>query len=218
MNRNRNYNDFTQKIGMKIVFVKLCTKVNISKIFIGENLFIHLIFKSHANSEFRISENNTWLTSQMNQKIVDLFLYSRVPNNSAARLLIFLNFSLPTRLIWTYTLIKFQEKILPAQLLCTYTAIDFFLFWLTRNICYLLTYTYFTCVIQYIVLLFYHIIFNSTSRFNKFSTFFGCYKTEQDVRQGIFQTSFKVVLHKRHCCWPATYFLPFLSLLMNIIS
>ena len=128
MNRNRNYNDFTQKIGMKIVFVKLCTKVNISKIFIGENLFIHLIFKSHANSEFRISENNTWLTSQMNQKIVDLFLYSRVPNNSAARLLIFLNFSLPTRLIWTYTLIKFQEKILPTRLLCTYTVIDFSLF------------------------------------------------------------------------------------------
>ena len=46
-----------------------------------------------------------------------------VPNNSAARLLIFLNFSLPTRLIWTYTLIKFQEKILPTLLLCTYTVI-----------------------------------------------------------------------------------------------
>ena len=37
-------------------------------------------------------------------------------------------------------------------------------------------------------------------------------------RQGLFQTFFKVVLHKRHCCWPTTYFLPFLSLLMNIIS
>ena len=46
-------------------------------------------------------------------------MYSRVPNNSAARLLIFLNFSLPTRLIWTYTLIKFHEKILPTRLLCT---------------------------------------------------------------------------------------------------
>ena len=153
MNRNRNYNDFTQKIGMKIVFVKLCTKVNISKIFIGENLFIHLIFKSHANSEFRISENNTWLTSQMNQKIVDLFLYSRVPNNSAARLLIFLNFSLPTRLIWTYTLIKFQEKILPTRLLCTYTVIDFSLF-LADSKYLLLTYQYLLTLLEsYIVFL-----------------------------------------------------------------
>ena len=72
---------------------------------------------------------------------LDLPTYSRVPNNRAARLLIFLNFCLPTRLIWTYTLIKFQEKILPTQLLCTYTVIDFSLFWLTRNICYLLTHT-----------------------------------------------------------------------------
>ena len=69
-----------------------------------------------------------------------------VPNNSAARLLIFLNFSLPTRLIWTYTLIKFWLKILPTRLLCTYTVIDFFQ--LTQNICYLLTNTYFTCVIH----------------------------------------------------------------------
>jgi hypothetical protein len=37
-------------------------------------------------------------------------------------------------------------------------------------------------------------------------------------RQGLIQTSFKVVLHKRHWCWPKTYFLPFLNLLMNIIS
>ena len=37
-------------------------------------------------------------------------------------------------------------------------------------------------------------------------------------RQGLFQTFYKVVLHKRHCCWPTTYFLPFLSLLMNIVS
>ena len=36
-------------------------------------------------------------------------------------------------------------------------------------------------------------------------------------RQGLFQIFFKVVLHKRHCCWPTTYFLPFFSLLMNII-
>ena len=75
--------------------------------------------------------------------------YSRVPNNRAARLLIFPNFSLPTRLIWTYTLIKFQEKILPTRLLCTYTVIDFsFSFQLTQNICYLLTNTYFACVIR----------------------------------------------------------------------
>ena len=38
------------------------------------------------------------------------FMYSMVPNNSAAHLLNFKNFSLPTRLIWTFTLIKFQEK------------------------------------------------------------------------------------------------------------
>ena len=54
--------------------------------------------------------------------------YSRVPNNSAARLFIFPNFSLPTRLIWTFTLIKFQEKILPTLLLYTDTFIDFSLF------------------------------------------------------------------------------------------
>ena len=71
-------------------------------------------------------------------------MYSRVPNNSAARLLIFQNFSLPTRLIWTYTLIKFLEKILPTRLLCTYTVVDFFLFWLIQKICYLFTYTLLT--------------------------------------------------------------------------
>ena len=42
-----------------------------------------------------------------------------VPNNSAARLFIFLNFSLPTRLIWTYTVIKFQIICLPTRLLST---------------------------------------------------------------------------------------------------
>ena len=45
--------------------------------------------------------------------------YSKVPNNSAARLLIFSNFSLPTRLIWTYTLIKIQIIFLPTRLLST---------------------------------------------------------------------------------------------------
>ena len=53
------------------------------------------------------------------------FTLSRVPNNSAARWLIFPNFSLPTWLIWTYTLIKFQGKILPTRLLCTYSVIKF---------------------------------------------------------------------------------------------
>ena len=41
--------------------------------------------------------------------------YSKVPNNSAARLLIFKKFSLPTRLIWTYTLIKIQTIFLPTR-------------------------------------------------------------------------------------------------------
>ena len=45
--------------------------------------------------------------------------YSKVPNNSAARLLIFSDFSLPTRLIWTYTLIKIQKIFLPTRLLST---------------------------------------------------------------------------------------------------
>ena len=39
--------------------------------------------------------------------------YSMVPNNSAARLFNFQDFSLPTQLIWTYTLIKFQIIFLP---------------------------------------------------------------------------------------------------------
>ena len=46
-------------------------------------------------------------------------LYSMVPNNSAARLLIFKIFALPTRLIWTYTLIKIQIIFLPTRLLST---------------------------------------------------------------------------------------------------
>ena len=46
-----------------------------------------------------------------------LYAYSMVPNNSAARLLIFEIFSLPTRLIWTYTLIKIQIIFLPTCLL-----------------------------------------------------------------------------------------------------
>ena len=45
--------------------------------------------------------------------------YSMVPNNSAARLLIFKIFSPPTRLIWTYTLIKIQIIFLPTRLLST---------------------------------------------------------------------------------------------------
>ena len=47
------------------------------------------------------------------------YTYSKVPNNSAARLLIFKKFSLPTRLIWTYTLIKIQTIFLPTRLLST---------------------------------------------------------------------------------------------------
>ena len=45
--------------------------------------------------------------------------YSMVPNNSAARFLIFKIFSLPTQLIWTYTLIKIQIIFLPTRLLST---------------------------------------------------------------------------------------------------
>ena len=45
--------------------------------------------------------------------------YSMVPNNSAARLLTFKIFSLPTRFIWTYTLIKIQIIILSTRLLST---------------------------------------------------------------------------------------------------
>ena len=42
-----------------------------------------------------------------------------VPNNSAARLFIFKVFSLPTRLIWTYTVINFSIIFLPTCLLST---------------------------------------------------------------------------------------------------
>ena len=57
--------------------------------------------------------------------------YSKVPNNSAARLLIFKKFSLPTRLIWTYTLIKIQTIFLPTRLLSTkfYFFVYFQCFW-----------------------------------------------------------------------------------------
>ena len=53
------------------------------------------------------------------RRLLAICAYSRVPNNSAARLLIFPNFSLPTQLIWTYTLIKFQIIFLPTRLLST---------------------------------------------------------------------------------------------------
>ena len=46
-----------------------------------------------------------------------LDMYSMVPNNSAARLLIFEIFSLTTSFIWTYTLIKIQIIFLPKCLL-----------------------------------------------------------------------------------------------------
>ena len=46
-----------------------------------------------------------------------ILVYSMVPNNSAARLLIFEIFSLPTLPIWTYTLIKIQIIFLPTCLL-----------------------------------------------------------------------------------------------------
>ena len=45
--------------------------------------------------------------------------YSMVPNKIAARLLISKIFSLPTRLIWTYTVIKIQIIFLPTRLLST---------------------------------------------------------------------------------------------------
>ena len=45
--------------------------------------------------------------------------YSKVPNNSPARLLIFKIFSYQHGLIWTYTLIKIQIIFLPTRLLIT---------------------------------------------------------------------------------------------------
>ena len=62
---------------------------------------------------------------------VSNYKYSKVPNNSAARLLIFMKFSLPTCLIWTYTLIKIQTIFLPTRLLSTkfYFFVYFQCFW-----------------------------------------------------------------------------------------
>ena len=45
--------------------------------------------------------------------------YSKVPNNSAARLLIYKIFFYQHGLIWTYTLIKIQIIFLPTRLLST---------------------------------------------------------------------------------------------------
>ena len=48
-----------------------------------------------------------------------------MPNNSAARLFIFKVFSLPTRLIWTYTVINFSIIFLPTCLLSTISYYSF---------------------------------------------------------------------------------------------
>ena len=56
--------------------------------------------------------------------------YSMVPNNSAARLFIFKIFFLPTRLIWTYMLIKIQIIFLPTRLLSTIFYFFYLLFML----------------------------------------------------------------------------------------
>ena len=53
-----------------------------------------------VKSKVEISQNFVAFSEYMNFTKLD---YSMVPNNSAARLLIFEIFSLPTRLIWTYT-------------------------------------------------------------------------------------------------------------------
>ena len=50
-----------------------------------------------------------WRLCPLCQKQKNVNEYSMVPNNSAACLLIFKIFSLPTRLIWTYTLITVQQ-------------------------------------------------------------------------------------------------------------
>ena len=47
------------------------------------------------------------------------FHYSKVPNNSTARLLIFKIFSYQHGLIWTYMIIKIQIVFLPTRLLST---------------------------------------------------------------------------------------------------
>ena len=58
-----------------------------------------------------------WMSKYQTIKLT--YMYSMVPNDSAARLLIFKIFSLPTWLIWTYTLIKIQIIFLPTRLLST---------------------------------------------------------------------------------------------------
>ena len=59
---------------------------------------------------------------------VILDTYSKVPNNSAACLLIFKIFSYQHSLIWTYTLIKIQIIFLPTRLLSTIFYSFFYLF------------------------------------------------------------------------------------------
>ena len=77
-------------------------------------------------------------------------IYFMVLNNSAARLFIFKVFSLPTRLIWTYTVINFS-KIFPPTCLLSTIVYSFFSFLNTF-------YGYFSLqLIQYaIALLYFH--------------------------------------------------------------
>ena len=64
--------------------------------------------------------------------------YSKVPSNSAARLLIFKLFSYQHGLIWTYTLIKIQIIFLPTRLLSTifYSFFIYFQCFLQPFFCY----------------------------------------------------------------------------------
>ena len=71
-----------------------------------------------------------------------ILVYSMVPNNSAARLLIFPNFSLPARLFGPTRLLNFRKKSYLHGYYAPTRLLIFLFFWLTQNICYLLTNTY----------------------------------------------------------------------------
>ena len=96
------------------MFLKLPDEAN----FVGIGFELSLLFGLFENWQLWSFKSLGRLNFK-SQEVV--YNYSMVPNNSAARLLIFKIFSLPTRLIWTYTLIKIQIIFLPTRLL----SIDF---------------------------------------------------------------------------------------------
>ena len=82
--------------------------------------FQHYILVTYQLSVFvHLERLNFIIHIKAEGSLFSIHKYSKVPNNSAARLIIFEIFSYQHGLFWTYTLIKIQIIFLPTRLLST---------------------------------------------------------------------------------------------------